>query len=72
MLREALDKVLAGGLLSRREAHTLLTEIMEGGARPEQVAGLLAALRVRGETYEEIAGFAGAMRAHSLTAYAWG
>jgi anthranilate phosphoribosyltransferase len=66
MLREALDKVLAGGLLSRREAHTLLTEIMEGGARPEQVAGLLAALRVRGETYEEIAGFAGAMRAHSL------
>jgi anthranilate phosphoribosyltransferase len=66
MLHEALDKVLAGAFLSRREAHGLLTEIMGGRARPEQVASLLAALRVRGETYEEIAGFAGAMRAHSL------
>jgi len=66
MLRDALDKVLAGEQLTRREAHATLAEIMEGGCQPERIAGLLAALRVRGETYEEIAGMAGAMRSNSL------
>jgi anthranilate phosphoribosyltransferase len=66
MLREILESVLNGHTLSRREAHGALEAIMAGGCQPERVAGLLAALRVRGETYEEIAGMAGAMRAASL------
>lgn len=66
MLREILEQVLDGHTLSRREAHGALEAIMGGGCQPERIAGLLAALRVRGETYEEIAGMAGAMRSASL------
>lgn len=65
MLRDLLDRVLRGDRLSRTEAHSALATIMEGGCKPERIAGLLAALRVRGETFEEIAGMAGAMRSHS-------
>lgn len=66
MLRKILEQVLLGQTLSRREAHATLTAIMGGGCSPERVAGLLSALRVRGETYEEIAGMAGAMRSAAL------
>ncbi|MEE2829838.1 MAG: anthranilate phosphoribosyltransferase [Myxococcota bacterium] len=66
MLRDALEQVLRGEPLSRRQAHAALSSIMQGECVPERVAALLAALRTRGETYEEIAGMAGAMRAHSV------
>ena len=66
MKPEILKKLFAGEPLTRREAHSTLAEIMAGKSSPERIAAFLTALRVRGETYEEIAGMAGAMRAASV------
>jgi anthranilate phosphoribosyltransferase len=62
VLREALRKAAAGEPLSEGEAERALETIMEGGASPEATAALLTALRVRGESVQEIVGFARAMR----------
>ena len=67
MLQQALNKVVAGGNLETGEAQTALDEIMSGTAPEAVVGALLVALRMKGETAEEIAGFARAMRAHCLT-----
>lgn len=66
MKPEILKKLFAGDPLSRREAHSTLAEVMSGKSSPERIAAFLTALRVRGETYEEIAGMAGAMRSASV------
>ena len=66
MIREAIDAVVSGQSLSMEEAATVMREIMEGEATPGQLGALLAALRVRGETVEEIAGFATVMREKAL------
>lgn len=58
-----LDRVAEGGDLSRAEAERLLAEMMSGRADPVQIAGVLVALRAKGETVEEIVGLATAMRA---------
>lgn len=50
--------------LSREQARDALGEIMEGAASPAQVAAFLVALRMKGETAEELAGFAEIMRTH--------
>ncbi|MGQ9735989.1 MAG: anthranilate phosphoribosyltransferase [Thermaceae bacterium] len=55
-------KVLSGERLTEEEAYGLMQEVMAGRLSPVLTAALLAALRVRGETPEEIAGFARAMR----------
>jgi anthranilate phosphoribosyltransferase len=65
MLKAVLDTVLQGQDLSRREVRGALDAIMTGGCRPEQIAGLLAGLRVKGETGDELAGMAESMRAHA-------
>lgn len=62
VVRTALARVLAGATLSREEARTAMADVMDGQATPAQLAGLLVALRSRGETVEELAGFALAMR----------
>ena len=59
--RDALQQVLDGRDLSGYQARETMTEIMTGQATPAQIAGLLIALRVKGETSEEILGFARAM-----------
>ena len=64
--REALGVVASGGTLSRTEAETAMASVMAGEATPAQLGGLLAALAMRGETVDEIAGFAGAMRAAAV------
>ncbi len=64
--REALDAVLAGRELSRAAARALMTAVMAGRVPPMRLAGLLVALRARGETVAEIAGFAEAMRESAL------
>ncbi len=56
------DKVLSGEPLSQDEAHALMGRMMTGELSQVQTAALLAALKVRGETPDEIAGFARAMR----------
>jgi anthranilate phosphoribosyltransferase len=60
--REALSAVVSGRTLTRAEAESTMSSVMVGEALPAQLGALLAALRVRGETVEEITGFASAMR----------
>jgi anthranilate phosphoribosyltransferase len=64
--REALEIVIAGCDLGRERARALMTAVMEGRVPPARLGGLLAALRARGETVDEITGFAEAMRHGSL------
>lgn len=61
-MREYIAKTLAGADLSVSEAEAAMGTIMAGEATPAQIAGLLVALRAKGETIEEITGFARAMR----------
>jgi anthranilate phosphoribosyltransferase len=60
----AIQLLLDGHHLSREDAHELMGSIMDGDATPAQIAGFLVALRTKGETADEIAGFAAAMREH--------
>ena len=60
--REALAIVASGRTLTREEAHQAMAAIMAGEATPAQLGALLAALHVRGETVDEIAGCAAALR----------
>ena len=66
-LRPLLAQVAAGRTLSESEAEAAFDIIMSGDATPSQMGALLMALRVRGETVEEIAGAARTMRAKALT-----
>ena len=66
LIQQALATVLEGIDLSRDEARTVMGEIMSGEATPAQIGGLLVALRVKGETTDEIAGFAEAIREHAV------
>lgn len=61
-----LGKVATGASLSRAEAALAFDYILEGEVTPAQVGGFLMALRVRGETVEEITGAVTAMRARML------
>ena len=61
-----IAKVATGATLSREEAASAFDRMMSGEATPSQMGGLLMALRVRGETVEEITGAATTMRAKML------
>lgn len=61
-VRAALAAVIDGKLLSMDEARSAMGSVMDGEATPAQLAALLVALRMRGESVEELAGFAAAMR----------
>lgn len=65
MLKPLLDKVLDRQDLTRREVRGALDAIMSGDCRPEQIAALLAGLRAKGETGDELAGMAESMRKHA-------
>ncbi|HEY7726705.1 MAG TPA: anthranilate phosphoribosyltransferase [Anaeromyxobacteraceae bacterium] len=62
MIREALAKLVEGRDLARAEMAEAMAEIADGGATPAQVGAFLAALRLKGETVEEITGAAAVMR----------
>jgi len=64
-MRGLLERLLDGADLDGEQAHALMSAIMDGEAAPAQIAAALAALRVKGETVDEIAGFARAMREHA-------
>src|ERR671937_1612976 len=66
-VQEALARLLDGHDLSREQARSVMNEVMGGEATPAQIGGLLVALRLKGETVDEIAGCAEAMRTHVLT-----
>jgi anthranilate phosphoribosyltransferase len=61
-----IAKVASGANLSREEAAHAFDRMMSGEATPSQMGGLLMALRVRGETVDEITGAVTAMRAKML------
>src|SRR3954471_16471732 len=65
-LRPLLAKAAAGHALSEAEAETAFDIIMTGNATPSQMGALLMALRVRGETVDEITGAARIMRAKAV------
>jgi anthranilate phosphoribosyltransferase len=62
----AVELVAGGGTLPAPLAEAAMEELMDGAAPPVQVAALLAMMRVRGETPEEVAAFARVMRARAV------
>jgi anthranilate phosphoribosyltransferase len=66
VIHELMARVLDGHDLTREQAHDAMQEIMSGEATQAQIAGFLIALRAKGETADEIAGCAEAMREHVL------
>jgi anthranilate phosphoribosyltransferase len=65
-MQAAIARLLDGHDLTREEAREAMNTIMSGEATPAQIGGFLVALRLKGETADEIAGCAEAMRAHVL------
>ena len=72
MIREAIDIVVSGHSLTREQATEVMQEIMEGEATPAQLGAFLTALRLKGESTEEIAGMAAVMREKALRVNAEG
>jgi anthranilate phosphoribosyltransferase len=64
-VKDGIVALVDGRSLTQNEASDVMREIVEGLATPAQIAGLIVALRIKGETAEEIAGFASVMREYS-------
>ncbi|MFX3633479.1 MAG: anthranilate phosphoribosyltransferase [Candidatus Pristimantibacillus sp.] len=64
-MQYALNKLINNSNLSREESRSVMEIIMSGEATSAQIAGVVTALRIKGETKDEITGFAEVMRAHS-------
>ena len=62
-----IAKVAAGATLTRSEAESAFDAMLSGEVTPSQMGGFLMALRVRGETVDEITGAVAAMRAKMLS-----
>jgi len=65
-LKALIAKVATGATLSREESASAFDRMMSGEATPSQMGGLLMALRIRGETVDEITGAVTTMRAKML------
>jgi len=65
-MKAHIEKCLSGEHLTVEEASNALDTIMTGQATDSQIAGLLIALRAKGETADELVGFARTMREHSV------
>ena len=65
-MKQFLAKVIRGDRLTEAEAGEAMGLIMDGEATPAQIGALLAALAVRGETEDEIVGFARVMRGRAV------
>ena len=64
---DTLATLSAGESLSREQARSVMTEVMEGKATAAQIAALIVSLRMKGETIEEMSGLVEAMRSAALT-----
>ena len=65
-MKEAIAAAIAGRNLSPAEAESVMETIMTGQSTQAQIGAILTALRMKGETPEEIAAFAKVMRAHAV------
>jgi anthranilate phosphoribosyltransferase len=65
MIQDTLRKIGAGEDLTRAEADGAMEQILSGHATDSQIAELLSALRIKGETVDELVGFATAMRRYA-------
>ena len=61
-ISEAIAHLAKGNNLTREETASVMDEVMSGGATDAQIAGFLVALKVKGESVEEVAGAADVMR----------
>ncbi|MDP2689650.1 MAG: anthranilate phosphoribosyltransferase, partial [Deltaproteobacteria bacterium] len=62
MIKDAIAKVVKGEDLAEAEMKGVMEEVMNGGASPAQIGSFITALRLKGETVEEITGAARVMR----------
>ena len=62
MITYAIKKIIGGESLTKKQAAIVMGGIMNGEATPAQIGGILVALRMKGETEDEITGFAQTMR----------
>ncbi|MFQ5822976.1 MAG: anthranilate phosphoribosyltransferase [bacterium] len=67
MIQQAIKTVIEGRDLTRQEAYEVMSTIMNGEATPAQIAAFLVASKLKGEKFQEIAGFAHAMREKAST-----
>ncbi len=65
MIKEAIAKIVESVDLEEAEAEAVMREMMEGKATPSQIAAYITALRMKGETVDEITGSARVMREKS-------
>ncbi len=72
MIKEAIGKVVAGVDLSEHEMAAVMEEIMSGNATDAQIGAFITALRIKGETVDEITGAAEVMRRHATKVEAVG
>ncbi|MFC1912283.1 anthranilate phosphoribosyltransferase [Chloroflexota bacterium] len=66
MIREAINTLVSGSALAFEQSAAVMEEMMSGEATPAQIAAFVTALRIKGETVDEIAGLASVMRAKSI------
>jgi anthranilate phosphoribosyltransferase len=66
VIREAIAKVADGTSLTESESEGVMREIMEGGATAAQIAAYLTALRMKGETVDEVVGAVRVMREKAI------
>ncbi|MBI2831289.1 MAG: anthranilate phosphoribosyltransferase [Chloroflexi bacterium] len=66
MIKESLTSLISGKSLSMDEAAQVMDEIMRGEVTPAQFGAFVTALRIKGETVEEIAGLAKTMRSKAI------
>jgi anthranilate phosphoribosyltransferase len=64
-IKEAIVEIVEGGTLTETEAAAAMVDIVEGAATPAQIGAFAAALRMKGETVDEITGLARVMRDYS-------
>lgn len=65
MIQQAIAGLIRRQPLTMEEAEAVMSEIMDGEATPAQIAGFVVAMAAKGETMEEVAGCARAMRARA-------
>ena len=66
MLKDYLSQAISGQDLSREDARSAMQVIMSGQASEAQIGAFLTAMRMKGETSMEVAGFAETMRSQAL------